>query len=71
MLVNEEGRRVERVFIQKKMADAFFRLSYNSFTIICSHANFFFLFFLGGGGRGGGADKTRKAVNAIYLLISL
>ena len=30
--------------IQKKMADVFFRFSYNSFTIICSHANFFIPF---------------------------
>ena len=32
--------------IQKKMADVFFRLLYNSFGIICSHANFCSLSFL-------------------------
>ena len=39
--LEKEGERRGKVpSIQKKMADVFFRLSYNSFTIICSHANF-------------------------------
>ena len=40
----EEGkwyREVPSIQIQKKVADVFFCLSYNSFTIICSHANLF------------------------------
>ena len=38
----EEGERSGKVpSIQNKMADVFVRLSYNSFTIICSRANFF------------------------------
>ena len=62
--------------IQNKIADVFFRLSYKSFTIICFHENlfsfflfvclvffFFFFFFL--------TDRTRTAVNVIYLLISV
>ena len=32
--------------IQKKMADVFFRLWYNSFMIICSHANCFSFSFV-------------------------
>ena len=49
--------------IQKKMANVLFQLSYNSFTIICSHANFFLFLLL--------TDKTRTSVKAIYFLISV
>ena len=37
-----EGERSGKVpSIQNTMADVLFRLSFNSFTIICSHADFF------------------------------
>ena len=49
--------------ILRKMAEAFFRLLYNSFMIICSHANFFLFLLL--------TDKTCKAVEGIYLLTSV
>ena len=49
--------------IQKKMADVFFQFSYNLFMIICSHANFCSFLLL--------TDTTRKAVEVIYLLISV
>ena len=43
----EEGERNGKVpGIQNKMADVFFRLSYNSFTIICFYANFFSCYFV-------------------------
>ena len=59
-----DGWRGKVPCIQKKMVDVFFRLTYNSFPIICSHANIFFLFLLL-------TDKTRRTVKAMYLLISV
>ena len=42
-----EGERTGKVpSIQNKMADLFFRLSYNSFMVFCSHANFFSFSFV-------------------------
>ena len=42
-----EGERSRKVpSIQNRMADVFFRLSYNSFVIVCSHANFFSVSFV-------------------------
>ena len=59
-----EGERSGKVpSIQNKMADVFFRLSYNSLTTICSHANLFSFSFVG--------RQTRTAVKVICLLISV
>ena len=59
-----EGERSGKVpSIQNKIADVFSRLLYNSFTFICSHANFSLFLLL--------TDKTRTAVKVIYLLTSV
>ena len=60
----EGGRSGKVPTIHNKMADVFFRLSYNSFTIINLFSCKLFLFLLL-------TDKTRTAVKVIYLLISV
>ena len=46
MLVREASGTARSLAFKKKMADVFFQLLYNSFMIICSHANIFSFSFV-------------------------